>query len=612
MGKLKEREELSIVVVGHVDHGKSTLIGRLLNDTGSLPEGAIEKVKGLSEAKGKKFEYAYLLDAFEEEQKQGITIDITRLRFLTEKRDYIIIDAPGHKEFLKNMVTGAASANAAFLLIDASEGIQEQSKRHCYILSLLGIKTVYVLVNKMDLVDYSKDKYEKIKEDFNVFLSNLNIYPKEYIPVSAYEGENLTKTSDKMNWYKGLSIIETMDSIEKPSGKELQMLRFPVQDVYKFDHRRIIAGKIESGSLSVGDEVTIYPGEKKTRVKSIEHWVEKDKKDIVYAGESVGVTFEDEFFNKRGEIITKGDSKPIVSNILSANLFWLGKNPLVKEKKYKLKLSTQEVECEVIAINKVIDAATLDSIKDSAEVKRNDVSEITIKTKEPICFDEFSSIEEMGRFVIIDDYNISGGGILNSVDDSFKRDFGDIKTKDIAIRKRLVSREDREEALSQNGKVIWITGKPGSGKNEIALKLEKKLHDLGRKVYYLNSSNLRYGISSDLSYSDKDIHEHVRRIAEISNLFKDAGFIVIVTSVSKFKEDRENAKNIIGSENYYEIYVDASDEICKERSSRPICEGEVAIKGYEKADYPVTALFIEEVDFNSDKKVNSLIETLNL
>lgn len=607
-----EREELSIVVVGHVDHGKSTLIGRLLNDTGSLPDGAIEKVKKLSEAKGKKFEYAYLLDAFEEEQKQGITIDITRLRFLTEKRDYIIIDAPGHKEFLKNMVTGAASANAAFLLIDANEGIKEQSKRHCYILSLLGIKTVYVLVNKMDLVDYSEERYESIKEEFNVFLSNLNIYPEEYIPISAYTGENLTKKSDKMSWYKGLNVIETMDSIEVPSGKELNSLRLPIQDVYKFDNRRIIAGKIESGSLSTGDEVTIYPGGKKTRVKSIEHWVEKDKKDTVYAGESVGITFEDEFFNKRGEIITKGDIIPTVSNILSANLFWLGKNPLVKGKKYKLKLATQEVECEVISINRVVDASTLETIKDSDSVKKNDVSEITIKTKEPVCFDEFSTIEEMGRFVIIDDYNISGGGILNAAEDSLNRDFGDIKTENISIKKRLVSRSDREKQLEQEGKVVWLTGKPGSGKNEIAIKLEKKLHDLGRKVYYLNSSNLRFGISSDLTFSDEDIHEHVRRMAEIANLFKDAGFITIVTSVSKFKEDRINAKNIIGSESYKEIYIDASDEICKNRSSRPTGEIEVAIQGYERADYPVTSLFIEEEDFDSNEKVNSLIEILGL
>ncbi|KMT23321.1 GTP-binding protein [Clostridium cylindrosporum] len=610
--KASEREELSIVVVGHVDHGKSTLIGRLLNDTGSLPDGAIEKVKKLSEAKGKNFEYAYLLDAFEEEQKQGITIDITRLRFLTEKRDYIIIDAPGHKEFLKNMVTGAASANAAFLLIDANEGIQEQSKRHCYILSLLGIKKVYVLVNKMDLVDYSEERYEKIKEDFNVFLSNLNIYPEEYIPVSAYNGENLTKKSDKMPWYKGLSVIETMDSIEKPAGKEFNPLRLPIQDVYKFDSRRIIAGKIESGSISVGDEVTIYPSAKKTRVKSIEYWVEKDKKDTVYAGESVGITFEDEFFNKRGEIVTKGDIVPTVSNILSANLFWLGKSPLVKNKKYKLKLATQEVECEVIAINKVVDAATLETLKDSQEVKKNDVSEITIKTKEPVAFDDFSTIEEMGRFVIIDDYNISGGGILNPVEDTLKRNFGDIKTQDVAIKKRLVSREEREEVLGQEGKVIWLTGKPGSGKNEIASKLERRLNDLGKKVYYLNSTNLRFGISSDLTFSDEDVHEHVRRIAEIANLFQDAGYITIVTSVSRFKEDRESAKNIIGAKNYYEIYVDANDDICKERSSRPACEAEAAIIGYEKADYPVTSLFIEEVDFDSDKKVDSLIDALNL
>ncbi|WP_425058197.1 Sulfate adenylyltransferase subunit 1 [Sporomusa carbonis] len=406
------REVLNIVVVGHVDHGKSTVIGRLLYDTQSLPEGAIERVKRISREKGKPFEYAYLLDAFEEEQKQGITIDTTRLQFHTGKRDYVIIDAPGHKEFLKNMISGAASAEAALLIIDANEGIQEQSKRHGYLLSLLGIQKVYVLVNKMDLIDYSEEKFNEIRHEMNEFLNNLHVYPLKYIPVAAFYGENLASRSDKMPWYKGEPLLQAIDLLEKDQGLEGKPLRFPIQDVYKFDNRRIIAGRIESGTLNVGDEILISPSNKVTTVKSIEYWAEKDKQESVYAGMSVGITVADEFFNQRGEFISHVNNAPLSADTFKANLFWLGKRELVKNKEYKLKLVTQEIECEILSIIKVIDATTLENIENASQVKTNDVAEVIIRTKKKICFDEFKNNQNTGRFVIVDGYDVSGGGIV--------------------------------------------------------------------------------------------------------------------------------------------------------------------------------------------------------
>ena len=412
------RETLKIVVVGHVDHGKSTVIGRLLYDTKALPEGAIDRVKRISKEKGKPFEYAYLLDAFEEEQKQGITIDITELQFQTAKRDYVIIDAPGHKEFLKNMVSGAANAEAALLVIDANEGIQEQSRRHGYILSLLGIQKIYVIVNKMDLIHYSEFKFEIIRKEMNEFLSNLNVHPLKYIPISAFYGENMTTSSTKMPWYKGKPILQALDLFKKDKGLEDKPLRFPIQDVYKFDNRRIIAGRIESGSLNVGDEILINPGNKTTRVKTIETWQENDKTDTVSAGMSVGITVEDEFFNKRGEFISHVSDPPITGNVFRANLFWLGKKAMTINKKYKLKLVTQEVECEIASINRVIDATTLDTIVNATEVKMNDVAEVTLRVKEAISFDEFKSHKITGRFVIVDEYDVTGGGIISGVEKS--------------------------------------------------------------------------------------------------------------------------------------------------------------------------------------------------
>lgn len=409
------RETLRIVVVGHVDHGKSTVIGRLLYDTKSLPEGAVERVKRISREKGKPFEYAYLLDAFEEEQKQGITIDTTQLQFHTQQRDYVIIDAPGHKEFLKNMISGAANAEAALLIIDAQEGIQEQSKRHGYILSLLGIQKVYVLVNKMDLIGYSEEKYNEIKHDMSEFLSNLHVYPLKYIPVAAFHGANIASHSDEMPWYKGEPLLTAIDLFEKDKGLEDKPLRFPIQDVYKFDHRRIIAGRIESGTLKTGDEILVAPGGKVTKIKSIEYWTEKDKTDSASAGMSIGITVEDEFFNQRGEVIVHKNDVPLTSDVFHANIFWMGKTDLVKKKEYKLKLVTQEVECEIYAINRVIDATTLETIEDANQVKINDVAEVIIKTKKTISFDEFKNNHSTGRFVIVDGYDVSGGGIVSGL-----------------------------------------------------------------------------------------------------------------------------------------------------------------------------------------------------
>jgi bifunctional enzyme CysN/CysC/sulfate adenylyltransferase subunit 1 len=450
------REILKIVVVGHVDHGKSTVIGRLLYDTKSVPQGKIDRVIKTCKEKGKPFEYAYLLDAFEEEQKQGITIDTTQLQFFTEKRDYVIIDAPGHKEFLKNMISGAANAEAALLIIDAHEGVQEQSRRHGYILSLLGIQKVYVIVNKMDLIDYSQERFNEIKHEMNEFLSSLHVYPLKYIPISAFHGENMSAKSDKMPWYNGEPILSAIDLIDKDKDLHNKPLRFPIQDVYKFDSRRIIAGRIESGSLKEGDEILITPSNKVTKVKTVEYWGNGEKSSTVSAGMSAGITVEDEFFNKRGEFITLKENPPLISDTFRGNLFWMGKSHLVKGKKYKLKLVTQEVECEVVAVNKVIDATTLETIENVNEVKTNDVAEVTIRTKEQISFDEFKNNPNTGRFVIVDGYDVSGGGIISGLEKGILTSTK-LKKKDLEVS---VSLFDEYYYVVSEGTVKRVPAKP--------------------------------------------------------------------------------------------------------------------------------------------------------
>ncbi|HLF59232.1 MAG TPA: GTP-binding protein, partial [Alphaproteobacteria bacterium] len=289
-------QPLKIVIVGHVDHGKSTLVGRLIHDTGSLPEGKFEAIQGMCQRRGMPFEWAFLMDALKSERDQGITIDTAQIWFSTEKRRYVLIDAPGHKEFLKNMISGAASADAALLVIDAEEGVREQSRRHGYLLHLLGVPQVAVAINKMDLVGYSKERFEEVEREIRAYLAEIGVTPTHVIPVSAREGAHVVNASPPMNWYRGPSVVEALDLFEPPVPPTDLPLRFPVQDVYKFDERRIIAGRIESGRLKVGDTLLFSPSNKTAKVTGIEGWNVAAPAISAGAGQSVGVTLDEQIF----------------------------------------------------------------------------------------------------------------------------------------------------------------------------------------------------------------------------------------------------------------------------------------------------------------------------
>lgn len=420
-------ETLKIVMVGHVDHGKSTLVGRLLHETGFIPESKIKHVRKVCEDQGKGFEFAFLLDALEEERDQGITIDVSQMFFKTQKRNYVIIDAPGHKEFLKNMISGASAADVAFLMIDAEEGIQEQTKRHAYILSLLGIKQVAIVVNKMDLVGYSEHVFNKTRDVYSRYLESIHVKPRTFIPISAYHGDNVMVKSLNMPWYRGESILEILDGFEAHDDRSKLSFRFPVQDVYKFDKRRIVAGRVESGAVSVGDEILFLPSGKTTKIKTIEAWNPPQSlpagqagvggqvhlPQTAVAGQSTGFTMEDQIFVERGEIGCAPDRKLNVSDRFSANIFWMGNKHLQKGGRYLLKLATQEIECVIESIPKVINSSTLEEISRSAhEVAKNEVAEIIVSTKKPIAFDTFDEVPETGRFVIVHEQDVRGGGII--------------------------------------------------------------------------------------------------------------------------------------------------------------------------------------------------------
>lgn len=524
---------MNIVIVGHVDHGKSTVIGRLLADTGSLPEGKLEQVKKECARNSKPFEYAFLLDALKDEQAQGITIDTARCFFKSKKRQYIIIDAPGHIEFLKNMISGAARAEAALLVIDAKEGIQENSKRHGYLLSMLGIRQIAVCVNKMDLVDYSQAEFKKIEAEYRKFLKQIGVEAKAFIPIAAMHGENIARASEKMGWHQG-TVLEVLDAFEKAPGLEDRPLRMPVQAIYKFtesgDDRRIVAGRIEAGSLAVGDKVVFLPSNKHSEIKTIESFNAPARKKIG-AGHSVGVTLKEQIYINRGDIMCRqGDELPLVSPLFQAEVFWMGNNPLVFEKEYKLKIGTAKVPVYLKQINKIIDASDLKK-SDKKQVDRHDVAQCVFESASPVAFDIAASIEATGRFVLVDQYDIAGGGIISAV----------VKDDQAEVRRQVQERElrwdfsivdpkDRQAKYGHAPKLVLLTGKVGVDKKTVAKELEKKLFERGVKTYFLGIGNLLRGLDADLEHDKKARHEHVRRLGEVSHILMDAGLLVLATA----------------------------------------------------------------------------------
>jgi bifunctional enzyme CysN/CysC len=542
---MSSREQFSLVVVGHVDHGKSTVIGRLLADTGSLPEGKLEAVRAECARNAKPFEYAFLLDALKAEQAQGITIDTARSFFKGANRDYILIDAPGHIEFLKNMITGAARAEAAVLVIDAKEGVRENSRRHGYMLSMLGIKQVIVAVNKMDLAGYSQTVFDKIVAEFTEFLAQVGLRPQAFVPIAAFHGVNLTQPSPaELGWYQGPSLLGQIDRFAKEPPAVDQPLRLPVQDVYKFteegDDRRIVAGRVETGTVKAGDRVTFWPSGKRAVVKTLEEF-NRPTPASFGPGKSVGLTLDPEIYVKPGEILVREDQpRPKVGTRLRVNIFWMGRQPFVAGRKYKLKLAAAQTPVWLEEIVSVLDASNLGT-ETRDQVEQYEVGQCVLETYKPLAYDLTADLAATGRFVIVDGYEIAGGGII---------------LEDLGSEKRILARHlaDREarwvrspvaqaECKARHGHdatVVVLTGPETADLTGLGVALEARLLAQGRFAYFLGLKNALLGLQADQEASPGtgalDRSETVRRLGETAHLFADAG-AVFVTSVPDLDHD---------------------------------------------------------------------------
>ena len=475
------------------------------------------------------------------------------------------MDAPGHIEFLKNMVTGASRAECALLVIDADEGVQENSRRHGYMISMLGIKQIVVLVNKMDLVKYDESVYTNIVSEYSAFLSEIGAKAIDFIPISGMKGDSITSLAKNMPWYSGITVLDSLDRFKKEAKKSEKAFRMPVQDIYKFtnfgDSRRVVAGTVETGSLSIGDEVIFYPSGKRSKVKSFEVFNALEKRETVEQNRAVSFTLTEELYVRRGEIAAKaGENPPRVSSRLRVNLFWLGRKPVTTDKEYLFKCGTLKITATVEEITRVIDASNLDADDNKKQINRNDVAECILKLKNTAAFDLAEEFEGTGRFVIVDDYEIAGGGIIRETLEDQQTDIRDkVFRRNFKWEKSFISSTERASRYNQKSHLILITGGKNTGKKQIAKKLEESLFNDGKFVYFLGIGNVLYGVDADIKGDNgangKNRKEHIRRLAEVAHLMMDSGLIMIVTAVGLNQEELKIIKTVVDPDNIENLWV---------------------------------------------------------
>lgn len=557
-------EQIGIVMVGHVDHGKSTLIGRLLAECRALPEGKIEGIRAVCSRSARPFEYAFLLDALKDEQAQGITIDAARCFFRTALRPYVMIDAPGHVEFLKNMLTGASRAEAALLVIDAREGIRENSKRHGYMLSMLGLRQLAVLVNKMDLVGYDRNVFAAIRDEYAAFLDRLGIRPVAFIPVSGSAGTNIASRGAETPWYDGPTLLEQIDAFRRREDPAGLPFRLPVQGIYKFteggDERRIVAGTIETGTIAAGDAVVFQPSGKASRVKTIEYFNGAPKR-FASAGEAPGITLETQVYVKPGEWLVREGEPPLrTATRLRANLFWMGRDPMVRGAAYKLKLGAARSPVRLVEVLAVLDATELSSVAGKQQVDRHDVAEVLLETPKPVAFDLVGEIEQTGRFVIVDDYEISGAGTVLAAEAGGESILqAHVREREIAWKNSAIPPEERAASYGHGSKFVVFAGADAHAGERFARALERALFEMRYKAYYLGIENLARGLDAESRGGGDPRDARIRRLGELARIFTDSGQIFITSVPDADEYDLGTLKTLNSPHEILVVHVGGGD-----------------------------------------------------
>ena len=573
IGKISHQEVFRFCTAGSVDDGKSTLIGRLLFDTNNIFEDHLQSMQ--KKAKGDPSRtFSILTDGLRAEQEQGITIDVAYRYFSTPTRRFILADAPGHEQYTRNLATAASTADAMVLLIDAVKGISTQTRRHAFVGSLLQVRKLIVAINKMDLVDFSEQRFKELKAEFKICAKEFSFREIVFIPVAALDGDNVAKQSAKTPWYNGTTLLSALEHTEL--NIESDAFRFPIQGVLRpHDGYRGILGRISSGSIAVGDQVLVLPANKKTTIKQIERFVSGLKKDPTQRaqeGDSVTLLLEDDVDAARGDMVVSAETRPAMTSQFDATLIWFDDEPLNIKKEFILKSSTREVRASLSNVHDRVDMATLER-KPTITFSQNDIGKVSINTTQQLVVDIYSQSRGTGSFILIDpvSYRTVAAGIVSDVISAEmrrKESLGSQKpvAKNITEEAGFITRSERSKHVAP--KTLWCTGLSASGKSTIAKALERYLFDHGVSVFRLDGDNLRHGLNRDLGFSEEDRRENIRRTAEVAKLFNDAGVVVICSLISPLEKDRALAKELIGEDSFIEVYVSTSLEVCETRDPK--------------------------------------------
>ncbi|WP_431282823.1 adenylyl-sulfate kinase [Humitalea sp. 24SJ18S-53] len=557
-GDLPEGEEAGfpVVIVGHVDHGKSTLVGRLLHDTGALPPARIAALREQSAKRGLDLEFSFLLDSLQVERDQGITVDAAQVWFRGARRRYAVLDAPGHAEFLRNMVTGAAQADAAVLVVDAEQGVGEQTRRHLYLLSILGIANVVVAVNKMDRVGWGEARFSALVAELGTYLGALGLRAARYVPLSARHGDNVVTGSDAAPWYEGPSLVAALDALPPRVRPTALPLRLPVQDIYRIGDKRALVGRLETGRIAVGDEVLLAPGGRRAKVLSLEGWGGPPR-IAASAGESVAVVLDRDVFAERGHVLGATDTPPTEAHAVTVRLFWLDPQPLLEGERLILRHGTAETRAAVEAIEAVIDVDALTSAP-AKQLERNGVARARLRARRPLALDTYGSSPNTGRGVLVRNHRIVGGFVVEALEQA---------GSNLTAVAAPLSAQERARANGHRGGVLWLTGLSGSGKSTLGTRAVRELAARGVQATLLDGDNLRTGLNRDLGFRAEDRAENVRRTAEAAALIADAGLVAVVALISPMEAYRAEARRIIG-DRFREVYLSTDLATCEARDPK--------------------------------------------
>ncbi len=604
---------LRFTTAGSVDDGKSTLIGRLLYDSKSIFQDQFEAIERASALQGNgHINLALLTDGLRAEREQGITIDVAYRYFATPRRKFIIADTPGHIQYTRNMVTGASTAELAVILIDAQNGVMQQSRRHGFIASLLQIPHMLVAINKMDLVDYSEDVYNAIVDEYRAFAERLDVDSIVFIPISALEGDNVVSKSDRMPWYGGPTVLHHLETVKVGAARNVVDFRLPVQYVIRPDSFfRGYAGQIISGSVAPGEEVTALPAGQRSRIKSI---VTLDgEMEEARAGDSVVVTLEDDIDISRGDMIVRSRNLPLTTRTLDADICWMSETPLRTDRPYFLQHTTRTVQAIVDRIIYRIDIDTLHR-EPSESFQLNDIGRVELELASAIFADPYKINRETGSFILIDpDTNntVAAGMIRGTaqratpVGREVAEEAPARRTSPGVVWEGLnIPREEREKRNGHRAAVIWLTGLSGSGKSSIAREFERRLFDRGVQTMLVDGDHVRHGLSGDLGFSGADRAENIRRVGEVARLFFEQGSITVCTFVSPYRRDRDNVRSLIPEGRFFEIHVDCDIETCKKRDPKGLYEKALRgeIPNFTGISAPYEAPERPELVLNTDEK----------